>query len=86
MPQGTGSGTQPGSVPSTSPVCALLLAAGRNSTRIQEELNISAGTTNTHCHHVFQKLAVHSQQEVIDLFVSADLDEIQKELKARQER
>lgn len=61
-----------------------LLAAGRNSTRIQEELMISAGTVNTHSHHVFQKLDVHSQQEVIDLFQHADLDAMQAELAARQ--
>lgn len=60
-----------------------LLAAGRNSARIQEELMISAGTVNTHSHHVFQKMGVHCQQEVIDLFEKADLDAIAKELKAR---
>ena len=60
-----------------------LIAAGRNSTRIQEELSISAGTVNTHSHHVFQKLDVHSQQEVIDLFQRADLDHMQAELESR---
>ena len=60
-----------------------LIAAGRNSTRIQEELSISAGTVNTHSHHVFQKLDVHSQQEVIDLFQHADLDRMQAELESR---
>ena len=60
-----------------------LIAAGRNSTRIQEELSISAGTVNTHSHHVFQKLDVHSQQEVIDLFQHADLDRMQEELESR---
>ena len=60
-----------------------LIAAGRNSTRIQEELSISAGTVNTHSHHVFQKLDVHSQQEVIDLFQHADLDRMQAELASK---
>lgn len=60
-----------------------LIAAGRNSTRIQEELSISAGTVNTHSHHIFQKLDVHSQQEVIDLFQRADLDHMQAELESR---
>ena len=63
-----------------------LIAAGRNSTRIQEELSISAGTVNTHSHHIFQKLDVHSQQEVIDLFQRADLDRMQAELANRQDR
>lgn len=61
-----------------------LLAAGRNSTRIQEELAISAGTVNTHSYHVFQKLGVHRQQEVIDLLEQADLDAIQAELARRR--
>lgn len=60
-----------------------LLAAGRNSARIQEELMISAGTVNTHSHHVFQKMGVHCQQEVIDLFEKADLDAIVRELGSR---
>lgn len=60
-----------------------LLAAGRNSARIQEELMISAGTVNTHSHHVFQKMGVHCQQEVIDLFEKADLDAISRELGTR---
>ena len=60
-----------------------LLAAGRNSTRIQEELMISAGTVNTHSHHVFQKMGVHRQQEVIDLFEKADLDAMTRELERR---
>lgn len=63
-----------------------LIAAGRNSTRIQEELSISAGTVNTHSRHIFQKLDVHSQQEVIDLFQCADLDRMQAELANRQDR
>lgn len=63
-----------------------LIAAGRNSTRIQEELSISAGTVNTHSHHIFQKLDVHSQQEVIDLFQRADLDHMQAELDSRGSR
>ena len=61
-----------------------LIAAGRNCTRIQEELSISAGTVNTHSRHIFQKLEVHSQQEVIDLFQHADLDAIQEEISARK--
>ena len=57
-----------------------LLAAGRNSTRIQEELSISPGTVNTHSRHIFQKLGVHRQQEIIDLLEQADLDQMQIEI------
>lgn len=63
-----------------------LLAAGRNSARIQEELSISPGTVNTHSRHVFQKLGVHRQQEVIDLFEQADIDLMQEEIKLRASR
>jgi len=50
-----------------------LLASGRSAARIQEELMISEGTVNTHCRHVYQKLGVHTQQELIDLMQNADL-------------
>jgi DNA-binding NarL/FixJ family response regulator len=57
-----------------------LLACGRNTTRIQEELVIAAGTANTHLRHIYQKLGVHTQQEVIDLMQAADLDRIAEDL------
>ena len=60
-----------------------LLAVGRNSTRIQEELSISLGTVNTHTHHIFRKMDVHSQQELIDLFANAQLDELQERMDRR---
>lgn len=47
-----------------------LLARGRNSATIQESLYISAGTANTHMRHIYRKLDVHSQGELIDLVES----------------
>ena len=44
-----------------------LLARGRTTARIQDELHISGNTVNTHVKHVFQKLDVHSRQELLDL-------------------
>ncbi|MCI8424127.1 MAG: hypothetical protein HFJ72_00445 [Adlercreutzia sp.] len=44
-----------------------LLAAGRSQRYIQEVLVISEGTVRTHIKHVYQKLGVHSKQELIDL-------------------
>lgn len=44
-----------------------LLARGRTTTRIEEELGISMNTVNTHVRHVFQKLEVHSRQELLDV-------------------
>lgn len=52
----------------------VLLAEGRSSARIQEDLCIAAGTVNYHTRNIYQKLGVHSRQEVIDL-VHASLDE-----------
>lgn len=44
-----------------------LLAEGRSSARIQEDLCIAAGTVNYHTRNIYQKLDVHSRQEIIDL-------------------
>ena len=45
----------------------LLIAKGRSTPRIQEELNVSANTVNTHTSHIYAKLKVHSRQELLDL-------------------
>lgn len=52
-----------------------LLAKGRNAAAIQEKLYISAGTANTHMRHIYRKLDVHSQQELMDLVDSADISD-----------
>ena len=43
------------------------LVSGRSSRRIQEELFISESTVHTHIRHIYQKLGVHSKQELLDL-------------------
>ena len=48
-----------------------LLAKGRNASFIQDALFISYGTVATHRKHVYQKLNVHSQQELMDLIDKA---------------
>ena len=45
----------------------ILLAKGWTQERIQEELKIARSTAATHINHVYQKLQVHSKQEVINL-------------------
>jgi DNA-binding CsgD family transcriptional regulator len=45
----------------------ILLAKGRSNPRIQEELNISSGTANTHLTRIYKKLDVHDKQSLIDL-------------------
>lgn len=63
-----------------------LLSSGRNAARVQEELMISAGTVNTHTHHIYQKLDIHNQQDLIDLMQNADLDAIEIALKNKGSR
>lgn len=49
----------------------MLLARGRNASYIMEHLFISEGTTKTHMRHIYRKLDVHSQQELIQLVQEA---------------
>lgn len=44
-----------------------LLARGRTSPVIQEKLFLSHNTVKTHVRHIYAKMAIHSQQELIDL-------------------
>lgn len=44
----------------------LLVARGRSAARIAETLGVSAATVNSHVHRVYQKLDVHSRQELMD--------------------
>ena len=44
-----------------------LYAKGRSYARLQEELSLSRGTVTTHLQHIYQKLDVHSKQEMLDL-------------------
>lgn len=44
-----------------------LLARGRTLAVVARELNIAQGTARTHMMHVYSKLGVHKQQELIDM-------------------
>lgn len=44
-----------------------LLAHGRNGVRIQEMLVISRNTYKTHIRHIYDKLGVRDQQDIIDM-------------------
>jgi DNA-binding CsgD family transcriptional regulator len=44
-----------------------LMVKGRSIARIQDELYMSRGTVNTHLHHIYQKLDIHTKQELLDL-------------------
>ena len=44
-----------------------MLARGRNGKFIEEHYVVSYNTVKTHVKHIYLKLDVHSQQELIDL-------------------
>lgn len=48
------------------------LAKGHNAAYIQEKLYISEGTAKTHIRHIYRKLDVHTQQDLMRMVESAD--------------
>ena len=44
---------------------------GRSAKYIAEELTISHNTTRTHIKHVYEKLNIHSKQELLDKVAEA---------------
>lgn len=50
----------------------MMLAKGRNLPFIQDQLFLSKSTVSTHRQHIYQKLGIHSQQELIDLVQEAE--------------
>lgn len=51
------------------------LAKGHNSAYIQEKLFISEGTAKTHIRHIYRKLNVHNQQELMRMIEGARISE-----------
>ena len=49
-----------------------LLARGRTSPVIQEKLFLSHNTVKTHVRHIYAKMEIHSQQELIDIVEGED--------------
>lgn len=47
------------------------LSKGRSQPYIRDELVLSKNTVATHVKHIYQKLGVHSRQELLDLFESS---------------
>ncbi|MEG0217679.1 MAG: LuxR C-terminal-related transcriptional regulator [Raoultibacter sp.] len=45
----------------------ILVAKGRSTPRICEELDISQGTANTHLTHIYKKIDVHDKQQLLDV-------------------
>lgn len=49
-----------------------MLASGKNTAFVQEELFLAKSTVNTHRHHIYHKLGVGSQQELINLVAAEE--------------
>lgn len=49
----------------------LMLARGRNQKFIADELYISSHTVKTHVYHIYKKLDIHSQQELVNVVDTA---------------
>lgn len=49
----------------------VLLAKGRSVPFIAEEFTVSKGTVKTHVRHIYEKLSIHSKQELLDLVEEA---------------
>jgi len=54
----------------------MLLAKGRSLAVIRDTLGIASGTVRTHVYHVYQKVGVHSRQELLDLIEDRPASEI----------
>lgn len=52
-----------------------LLAKGRNAAFIHKRLHIAQSTTKTHIRHIYRKLDIHTQQELLDM-ISEPLDKL----------
>ena len=50
----------------------IMFAKGRNLAYIQDELFISKSPVSTHRQHIYKKLGIHSQQELLDLVQAAN--------------
>lgn len=49
------------------------LAKGRNAKHIAEKLYVSERTVKTHTYHIYQKMGIHSQQELINIIENEDI-------------
>ena len=53
----------------------LLLAQHKTISDIENELIVANGTVKAHIRHIYQKLDIHSRQEIIDLIESIEIPE-----------
>ena len=51
------------------------LAKGRNAKYIADQLYVAERTVKTHTYHIYQKMGIHSQQELIDIVENEKADD-----------
>jgi DNA-binding CsgD family transcriptional regulator len=54
----------------------LFLAQGRSIPHISRRLQVAEGTVRTHVKHIYQKLDIHSKQELLDRFADDEEDSV----------
>ena len=51
------------------------LVKGRNARHIADQLYVAERTVKTHTYHIYQKMGIHSQQELIDIVEAQEAGE-----------
>ena len=51
-----------------------MAAKGRSSQRVADDLGVSLSTVNSHIYHIYQKMGVHSRQQMLDRIESYAAD------------
>lgn len=51
------------------------LAKGRNAKYIADQLYVAERTVKTHTYHIYQKMGIHSQQELIDIVENEEMED-----------
>lgn len=51
-----------------------MVAKGRSSQRVADDLGVSLSTVNSHIYHIYQKMGVHSRQQMLDRIESYAAD------------
>lgn len=57
-----------------------MVAKGRSSQRVADDLGVSLSTVNSHVYHIYQKMGVHSRQQMLDRIESYASDSTNPEV------
>lgn len=62
----------------------ILLAKGYNAAKIQEDLCISKSTAKTHINHIYRKMEIHTQQDLLSLIDAEKQNYIESQKNEKQ--